>query len=66
MGVPLPKVRAQGEARSIKSYSDRKKEEKPGRGWLLKSALLEINCLKTTKYERFIRPMGLRFKKAHM
>uniref|UniRef100_A0A8C0PPW0 Ribosome biogenesis protein NSA2 homolog n=1 Tax=Canis lupus familiaris TaxID=9615 RepID=A0A8C0PPW0_CANLF len=43
--APLPKVRAQGETEVLKSFEQEREKRKHGRGWSLKSALLEAALL---------------------
>ncbi|KAB0373736.1 hypothetical protein FD755_013992 [Muntiacus reevesi] len=54
--VPLPKVRAQGETEVLKVIRTGKRKKKAWKRMITKACF----------YERFIRPMGLRFKKAHV
>jgi len=64
--VPIPKVRAQSENEVFKQV----KSGKRGKSW--KRLVTKVTYVPETftrkppKFERFIRPMGLRFKKAHV
>ncbi|CAD7678793.1 unnamed protein product [Nyctereutes procyonoides] len=61
--VPLPKVRAQGETEVLKV----RKEKKAWKRMVTKVCFVRDGFIrKPPKYQRFIRPMGLRFKKAHV
>merc|ERR1711962_169151 len=64
--VPIPKVRAQSENEVFRQV----KSGKRGKSWkrlVTKVTYVPENFTrKPPKFERFIRPMGLRFKKAHV
>merc|ERR1712076_320528 len=64
--VPIPKVRAQSENEVFRQV----KSGKRGKSWkrlVTKVTFVGDNFTrKPPKFERFIRPMGLRFKKAHV
>uniref|UniRef100_A0AAY5JVV9 Ribosome biogenesis protein NSA2 homolog n=1 Tax=Esox lucius TaxID=8010 RepID=A0AAY5JVV9_ESOLU len=65
--VPLPKVRAQGETEVLKVIRTGKRQKKAWKRMVTKVCFVGDNFTrKPPKYERFIRPMGLRFKKAHV
>merc|ERR1711931_426483 len=65
--VPLPKVRAQGETEVLKVIKTGKRQKKAWKRMVTKVCFVgEGFTRKPPKYERFIRPMGLRFKKAHV
>ena len=66
--VPLPKVHAQGETEVLKVIQQEKEERRHEREWLVTKVCFVGDGFtrKPPKYERFIRPMGLRFKKAHV
>ena len=66
--VPLPKVRAQGETEVLKVIQQEKEERRHEREWMVTKVCFVGDGFtrKPPKYERFIRPMGLRFKKAHV
>merc|ERR1719457_2234 len=65
--VPLPKVRAQSEADVFKVIQTGKRKKK---AWKRKVTMCtyvpDTFTRKPPKYERFIRPMALRMKKAHV
>ncbi|XP_010783341.1 ribosome biogenesis protein NSA2 homolog [Notothenia coriiceps] len=65
--VPLPKVRAQGETEVLKVIKTGKRQKKAWKRMVTKVCFVGDGFTrKPPKYERFIRPMGLRFKKAHV
>uniref|UniRef100_A0A8C1E901 Ribosome biogenesis protein NSA2 homolog n=1 Tax=Cyprinus carpio carpio TaxID=630221 RepID=A0A8C1E901_CYPCA len=62
--VPLPKVRAQGETEVLKVIRTGKRQKKAWKRMVTKVCFVGDGFTrKPPKYERFIRPMGLRFKK---
>ena len=63
MGGPSTQSSCPRRNRSIESYSNRKKKTE---GMEENALLVDGFTRKPPKYERFIRPMGLRFKKAHV
>uniref|UniRef100_A0A8C4QGR1 Ribosome biogenesis protein NSA2 homolog n=1 Tax=Eptatretus burgeri TaxID=7764 RepID=A0A8C4QGR1_EPTBU len=65
--VPLPKVRAQGEAEVFRVLRTGKTRRKCWKRMVTKVCFVGDGFTrKPPKYERFIRPMALRFKKAHI
>lgn len=65
--VPLPKVKAVGEDEVFKVLKTGKRKKKAWKRMVTKVTYVGDNFTrKPPKYERFIRPMGLRFKKAHV
>ncbi|KAJ6669827.1 hypothetical protein lerEdw1_000376, partial [Lerista edwardsae] len=65
--VPVPKVRAQGETEVLKVIRTGKRKKKAWKRMVTKVCFVGDGFTrKPPKYERFIRPMGLRFKKAHV
>jgi len=65
--VPLPKVRAQSEAEVFKVIETGKRRKKAWKRMVTKVCYVgETFTRKPPKFERFIRPMALRFKKAHV
>lgn len=65
--VPLPKVRGMSEAEVFKVVKTGKSRRKAWKRMVTKVCFVgEGFTRKPPKYERFIRPMGLRFKKAHV
>jgi len=65
--VPLPKVRAQSEAEVFKVVETGKRRKKAWKRMVTKVCYVgETFTRKPPKFERFIRPMALRFKKAHV
>ncbi|XP_006186748.2 ribosome biogenesis protein NSA2 homolog [Camelus ferus] len=65
--VPLPKVRAQGETEVLKVIRTGKRKKKARKRMVTKACFAGDGFTrKPPKYERFIRPMGLGFKKAHV
>lgn len=65
--VPLPKVKAVGENEVFKVVRTGKTRRKGWKRMVTKVCYVgEGFTRKPPKYERFIRPMGLRFKKAHV
>lgn len=65
--VPLPKVKAVSEAEAFKVVKTGKSRRKGWKRMVTKVCYVgEGFTRKPPKYERFIRPMALRFKKAHV
>jgi len=65
--VPLPKVRGVSEAETFKVVKTGKTRRKAWKRMVLKPTFVgEGFTRKPPKFERFIRPMGLRYKKAHV
>uniref|UniRef100_A0A2R9A3G4 Ribosome biogenesis protein NSA2 homolog n=1 Tax=Pan paniscus TaxID=9597 RepID=A0A2R9A3G4_PANPA len=65
--VPLPKVRAQGETEVLKVIRTGKRKKKAWKRMVTKVCFVGDGFTrKPPKYERFIRPMGLHFKKARV
>jgi len=65
--VPLPKVRAVSDAEAFKVVKTGKTRRKGWKRMVTKVTFVgESFTRKPAKFERFIRPMGLRFKKAHV
>uniref|UniRef100_A0A0K0E1Q7 Ribosome biogenesis protein NSA2 homolog n=2 Tax=Strongyloides stercoralis TaxID=6248 RepID=A0A0K0E1Q7_STRER len=65
--VPLPKVRAISDSEAFKVISSGKTKRKSWKRMVTKVTFVGENFTrKPAKFERFIRPMGLRFKKAHV
>merc|ERR1711972_1144635 len=65
--VPLPAVKAQSEAEVFKVLKSGKRRKKEWKRMVTKVTFVGENFTrKPPKFERFIRPMGLRFKKAHV
>ncbi|KAK7115926.1 ribosome biogenesis protein NSA2 homolog [Littorina saxatilis] len=65
--VPLPKVKAMSEAEVFKVIKTGKTKRKAWKRMVTKVTYVgEGFTRKPAKFERFIRPMGLRFKKAHV
>lgn len=65
--VPLPKVRPVAEDEMFKVVKTGKRQKKQWKRMVTKVTYVgEAFTRKPPKYERFIRPMGLRFKKAHV
>lgn len=65
--VPLPKVKAVGEDEVFKVLRTGKRKKKAWKRMVTKVTFVgETFTRKPPKYERFIRPMALRFKKAHV
>jgi len=65
--VPIPKVRAVSEAEALKVVKTGKSRRKAWKRMVTKACYVgEGFTRKPPKYERFIRPMGLRFNKAHV
>lgn len=65
--VPLPKVRAVGEDEVFKIVRTGKSKRKSWKRMVTKVCYVGDGFTrKPPKFERFIRPMGLRFKKAHV
>merc|ERR1712179_220759 len=65
--VPIPKVRAQSEAEVFRIMKSGKRGKKQWKRMVTKVTFVgDQFTRKPPKFERFIRPMGLRFKKAHV
>lgn len=65
--VPLPKVRPIAEDEMFKVIKTGKRQKKQWKRMVTKATFVgDSFTRKPPKYERFIRPMGLRFKKAHV
>lgn len=65
--VPLPKVKAVSEAEVFKVVKSGKSKRKAWKRMVTKVTYVgEGFTRKPAKFERFIRPMGLRFKNAHV
>eukprot|EP00761_Pharyngomonas_kirbyi_P011530 gb/GECH01011555.1/.p1 GENE.gb/GECH01011555.1/~~gb/GECH01011555.1/.p1 ORF type:complete len:264 (+),score=64.10 gb/GECH01011555.1/:1-792(+) len=65
--VPLPKVRAMTEDEMFRVVSSGKRKKKQWKRKINKVTFVGNNFTrKPPKYERFIRPMGLRYSKAHV
>jgi ribosome biogenesis protein NSA2 len=65
--VPLPKVKATEEAEVFKVIKSGKRGKKQWKRMITKTTFVgEGFTRKPPKYERFIRPMALRMKKAHV
>lgn len=65
--VPIPKVRAQSEAEVFKVLKSGKSRRKGWKRMVTKVTFVGDNFTrKPPKFERFIRPMGLRMNKAHV
>jgi len=65
--VPIPKVRAQSEAEVFRVLKSGKTKRKAWKRMVTKVTFVgEGFTRKPPKFERFIRPMGLRFKTAHV
>lgn len=65
--VPLPKVRAQSDAEVFKEIKSGKRQKKSWKRMVTKATYVGENFTrKSPKFERFIRPMALRCKTAHV
>merc|ERR1711990_334637 len=65
--VPLPKAKAEGEDEVFRVVRTGKSKRKAWKRMVTKVTYVgEDFTRKPPKFERFIRPMGLRFKKAHV
>ncbi|KAI3409966.1 Ribosome biogenesis protein [Globodera pallida] len=65
--VPLPKVKAVSDAEAFKVVNTGKTRRKGWKRMVTKVTFVgETFTRKPAKFEQFIRPMGLRFKKAHV
>lgn len=65
--VPLPKVRAHSEAETFKEIRTGKRKKKSWKRMVTKVTFVGPGFTrKAPKYERFIRPMALRFKNANV
>lgn len=67
MTVPLPKVKAVADAEVFRVVKSGKRKKKAWKRMITKVCYVgEGFTRKPPKFERFIRPMGLRFTKAHV
>ena len=65
--VPLPKVRPIAEEEVFKVLRTGKRKRKQWKRMITKATFVGQSFTRTNpKYERFVRPTGLRFKKAHV
>eukprot|EP00917_Polyrhabdina_sp_WS-2016_P022197 GHVP01048207.1.p1 GENE.GHVP01048207.1~~GHVP01048207.1.p1 ORF type:complete len:261 (-),score=48.97 GHVP01048207.1:74-856(-) len=65
--VPVPKVRAMAEAEMFSVVRSGKRKQKAWKRMIKKPCFVGDNFTrKPPKYERFIRPSGLRYKRAHV
>ncbi|XP_053211872.1 ribosome biogenesis protein NSA2 homolog [Panonychus citri] len=65
--VPIPKVKAQSDSEVFKVIKTGKRKKKAWKRMVTKACYVgEGFTRKPPKFERFIRPMGLRFKTAHV
>lgn len=65
--VPIPKVKAQADSEVFKIIKSGKSRKKAWKRMVTKVTFVGENFTrKPPKFERFIRPMALRFKKAHV
>ncbi|KAL7719363.1 Ribosome biogenesis protein NSA2-like protein [Entamoeba marina] len=65
--VPLPKVKPIAETEVFKVYKSGKRQNKSWKRLVTKATFVGENFTrKPPKYERFIRPAGMRFTKAHV
>lgn len=65
--VPLPKVKAVSDSEVFKVVKTGKSKKKAWKRMVTKPCFVGENFTrKPPKYERFIRPMGLRYSKAHV
>jgi len=65
--VPIPKVRPMAEAEIFRVIRTGKRQKKQWKRMITKATFVgDSFTRKPPKYERFIRPSGLRFKKAHV
>lgn len=65
--VPIPKTRAVSEAEVFRELRSGKRKKKSWKRMVTKVTFVGDNFTrKPPKFERFIRPMGLRFKSAHV
>jgi len=65
--VPIPKVRPMAEAEIFRVIRTGKRKKKQWKRMITKATFVgDSFTRKPPKYERFIRPSGLRFKKAHV
>jgi ribosome biogenesis protein NSA2 len=65
--VPIPKVRTQSEDEMLRAQASGKRGKKHWKRVVTKATFVgETFTRKMPKYERFIRPMALRYKKAHV
>jgi len=65
--VPLPKVRTVGESEAFQVIRTGNRKKKAWKRMITKACFVgEAFTRKPVKFERFIRPMALRYKKAHV
>jgi ribosome biogenesis protein NSA2 len=65
--VPIPKVQAVSDAEMFKVLRSGKRKQKSWKRMVTKATFVgDSFTRKPVKFERFIRPSGLRFKKAHV
>lgn len=65
--VPIPKVRPMAEDEMFRAMTSGKRGKKQWKRMITKATFVgEDFTRKPPKYERFIRPMALRYKKAHV
>lgn len=65
--VPLPKVKAAADSEVFKVVASGKRKKKQWKRMVTKVTFVgDTFTRKPPKFERFIRPMGLRFKSAHV
>lgn len=65
--VPIPKVKPVADDEMFRQMASGKRQKKNWKRMITKVTFVgEAYTRKAPKYERFIRPMGLRFKKAHV
>lgn len=65
--VPIPQVKAMSEEQMFKVVTSGKRRHKEWKRMINKATFVGSNFTrKPPKYERYIRPTGMRFKKAHV
>ena len=65
--VPIPKIKAMSEEEMFKVIKSGKRRHKQWKRMINKATFVGKNFTrKPPKYERYIRPMGMRFRKAHV
>lgn len=65
--VPIPKVKPVSDDEMFKQFKSGKRQKKNWKRMITKVTFVgDAYTRKAPKYERFIRPMGLRMKKAHV
>ena len=65
--VPIPKVKPVADDEMFKQFKSGKRQKKNWKRMITKVTFVgDAYTRKAPKYERFIRPMGLRMKKAHV